>query len=354
MKITFLTPHINISGGVKIILRYADRLAKKGHDVTVICPQPLFVKRGIKGVLIPYPERAMMNLLKYKPDWIDVVADIKYVPSYDEKYIPDADIVVATAWQTASYVKDYLSKKGRKFYFIQHYESLFHGDKDKVDETYLYPIKKIVVSSWLREILKKKINSDSELIVNPIDCNVFYPTKNIYNKNKKICMLHYNYAWKGVEDGFKAFKMAKQKYPSIRLVMFGSRTEKINIDCEYHYKPTNDELREIYNSCHIFLCPSWREGFGLPSAEAMACKCALVTTDNGGCRDYAIHEKTALVSTPKNPERLAENLMRLLDDEDLLKKIAQNGYEHIKQFTWDKAVDKMEKVFLEELREELG
>ena len=47
MKITFLTPHINISGGVKIILGYADRLIRRGHEVTVICPQPALTRRAI-------------------------------------------------------------------------------------------------------------------------------------------------------------------------------------------------------------------------------------------------------------------------------------------------------------------
>ena len=165
-------------------------------------------------------------------------------------------------------------------------------------------------------------------------------------------MLHHIYEWKGASDGIEAFEIAKKKHPEIELVIFGTHKKAVNYECEYHYKPSKDKLREIYNSCDIFLCPSWKEGFGLASAEAMACKCALVTTDNGGCWDYAVHEKTALVPPPKNPEKLAENLIRLLKDNGLLKNIAQNGYEHIKQFTWDKAVDKMEKVFVEELQEE--
>ncbi len=351
MKITFLTPHIRISGGVKIILGYSDRLAKRGHQVTVICPQPGIAKRKIGGVPIVYPERAIMNLLRYKPDWIDVTANIRYVSSYDERYIPRADVVVATAWQTAPYVKDYSLKKGEKFYLIQHYESLFHGEKERVDETYLYPMRKIVVSSWLREILKEKFNTNSEVIVNPVDLDVFYSTRNDCNKNKKICMLYHTNKWKGISNGIKAFEIAKKKSPTIELVMFGAHKETINYECEYHHKPTGDELRKIYNSCDVFLCPSWREGFGLPSAEAMACKCALVTTDNGGCRDYAIHEKTALVSPPTNPEALAKNLIMLLEDEKLLATIAQNGHEHIKTFTWDKAVDKMEEIFSQFFKE---
>jgi hypothetical protein len=84
MKITFLTPHVNISGGVKAILEYASRLAKKGHEVTVIAPQPTFAKVRIKGRAIPtfLPRRPFMNWLKHKPHWIDVAADIKYVSSW--------------------------------------------------------------------------------------------------------------------------------------------------------------------------------------------------------------------------------------------------------------------------------
>lgn len=350
MKITFLTPHINISGGVKIILGYADRLTKRGHEVTVICPQPTFARGKIKGVPIIYPKRDIMNFLKRKPDWIEVKADIKYVPSYEERYIPDADIVVVSAWGAAQYVKDYSSRKGRKFYLIQHYESLYHGPPNEVDKTYLYPLKKIVVSNWLKGIMKEKFNSHSELITNPIDFEEFYPKRKTYNVVKRVCMLYHVYDWKGVSDGLKAFKIAKERFPGIQLTMFGAHKKQVNTDIchEYYFKP--HKPADVYNSCDIFLCPSWIEGFGLPSAEAMACKCALVTTDNGGCRDYAIHGKTALVSPPKNPEALAENLNRLLGDEELLKRIAQNGYEHIRQFAWEKAVDKMEKIFLEEFK----
>ena len=65
------------------------------------------------------------------------------------------------------------------------------------------------------------------------------------------------------------------------------------------------------------------------------CGTALVTTDTGGSRDYALNEETALVSPPKNPEALAENLIRILTDESLRLRLTENGYQKIKQFSWD-------------------
>ena len=354
MRITFLTPHINISGGVKAILEYAHRFSKRGHEVTVICPQPTFAKLRIKGRSIPtfFPKRFLMNTLKHKPFWIDVAANIKCVASWEEKHIPDGDIVVATAWQTAPYVKDYSSRKGKKIYLIQHYETLYHApnNEEKADETYRYNLRKIVISSWLKKIMRKKFNSEAELLVTPVNFNQFYPTRNGYNDRKKICMLHHFYSWKGVNDGIEAFEITKKKFPEIQLVMFGANLRKGSPRYEYYYKPWGSDLRKIYNSCDIFLCPSWREGLAMCSMEAMACKCALVSTDNGGCGDYAIHEKTALVSPGRDPEKLAVNLIRLLEDESLLKSIAQDGYKHVRRYTWDQAVDKMEEIFWEELQ----
>ena len=252
MRIAFLTPHINISGGVKMILGYADRFAKRGHKVMVVCPQPVLKAREIP-LLYPlvypffYPKVAVMNFLGRKPGWTDMAADVRYICSCRERYIPDGDIIVATAWETAPYVKGYSFEKGRKVYFIQHYESLYHGDKAKVDETYKYLMKRIVVSSWLKGILKKNFNSDSELIINPVDLNIFYPTRKTYNK-KKICMLHHIFEWKGINDGIKAFEIAQKAYLEIQLLMFGSRKKTVGINCEYHFRFSTSFINFLYSA----------------------------------------------------------------------------------------------------------
>ena len=48
--------------------------------------------------------------------------------------------------------------------------------------------------------------------------------------------------------------------------------------------------------------------------EAMACGAALVTYDNGGCRDYARDGETALVAPRRDVEALAAALTRLAAD----------------------------------------
>lgn len=339
LKITFLTPHVGLSGGVKMILKYAHLLSKRGHEVTVICPDKLFFMGK--------------NILNWKPKWTELEAKLKYVPSFDYKWIPNGDIVVATAWGTATYAIKYPKEKGTKIYFIQHYESLWsRAPPNMVDETYKYRMRKIVVSSWLKEIMERKFGSSADVIVNPVNFTQYYYTgSREKQQNVRVCMMHHIYKWKGIDDGLKAFKIVKEKHPEIQLVMFGVSRRKIPIDCEYHYNVPESKLKDVYSSCHIYLCPSWYEGLGMPAMEAMACKSALVTTDTKGCRDYAIHEKTALVSPPRKPELLARNIVKLIEDRALMEKIALNGYAKIREFdSWDNAVSKMERIFLDELR----
>lgn len=92
------------------------------------------------------------------------------------------------------------------------------------------------------------------------------------------------------------------------------------------------------------LAPSWQEGCQLPPMEAMACKCAVVTTNVGGIPDYAVAGQTALISDPRDPQALAQNIIRLLDYEAELMRISHAGYQHIKHFTWERATDKLQQV----------
>jgi glycosyltransferase involved in cell wall biosynthesis len=115
----------------------------------------------------------------------------------------------------------------------------------------------------------------------------------------------------------------------------------------YYKNPQTDQIRDIFNKSAIFVGTSWCEGFGLPPCEAAACGAALCVADNGGHREIAVHEKTALMHPPRHPEVLAANILKLLDDNEKRIKIAHAGNSSAKRFSWERSAEEFERTILQ-------
>jgi len=336
LKITFLAPHIRIAGGVRAILTYADRLAGRGHDVTVVVP----AKRHWRA--------CWRNFRRRGPDWIPGFrARVRWVAGWDPARLPDADALIATAWQSADAVARAPAAAGAKFYFVQHYESLYHGDPARVDATYALPLEKIVISSWLKDIMKERFGSAAEVLVTPVDRELFHPVEGARSDDAlRVLMLHHDYAWKGVREGLEAVAAIKVQHPEVLLVGFGVKRprEALPYD-EFHENLPQERLAWLYSRCPIYLCPSWDEGLGMPPMEAMACGAALVTFDNGGCRDYAKDGETALVAPRRDVDALARALERVVRDRGLRERLAERGRDFVtSRFNWECATERLEGI----------
>jgi glycosyltransferase involved in cell wall biosynthesis len=316
MNIQIWPPHLKVSGGNRVTLAYADQLARRGHSVTVVvlCKDRL---RRIVG-----------NALGWKPSWQrSLKARIVRVNKW--KNAPRADVVIADSWQNARALGTHITSS-RKFHFIQHDERLYHGPSEEVAAVYQLPLHKLTVSTWLKEMLHAEFSQEATLLLNPTDRTLFFPTTRNASHQLRILMLEHTYDWKGTKEGIEVVERLRREIPDLELVLFGARIDEAPaVPAERHVNPPQEKLRDLYSSCDIFLSPSWSEGSGLPAMEAMACGTAVVTYDNGGSRDYAVHEKTALVARPKDTEDLFQNLRRMARDTELRHQLAEAGRLHV-------------------------
>ena len=99
-------------------------------------------------------------------------------------------------------------------------------------------------------------------------------------------------------------------FPESRAVVFGTVRPRLPVPdwLRFRHLPRQDVLVEP-DLCHnqSRVCHAntrVREGFGLPSVEAMACGCAIVTASNGGSEDYAIPGETAWSAGRERPRSL--------------------------------------------------
>lgn len=351
MKINFIVPEISRTGGMRIIFEYANRLTERGHSVILYSPNIPF--NSYKGMIKPYFikyrfNKAKDNLFKKKTlpeNMFENFFDIKYLWVMNNFTVRDADVTVATSW-TSSYVVDKLNNsKGRKFYLIQGYEQ-WNSNPELVDKSYSLPLKRITVSKYLRDLLLEKFNSDSEVILNGIDLNVFNNPGKKFNKHKQILFTDSLLEFKKTVDAIETVKSLKEKYPDLKFKCFGIENYHPMPDyIQFTKNPDDEEIADLYRSSDIFLFTSLYEGFGLPAAEAMACKCALVGNNVAAVPEFAENMRSAVLTSPGKPDELIKGAEYLLNDQDELERISNAGYENVRKILgWDKAMDKFEAI----------
>jgi glycosyltransferase involved in cell wall biosynthesis len=322
---------------VRAILTYADRLAGRGHAVTVVVPARTRWRAAWRA------------LMEARPGWMwGFRARVAWVARWQASALPDADVVLATAWQSAPVVAAAPPRCGAGFYLVQHYESLYHGDAEAVDATYRLPLRKIVISTWLADVMRERFGAEAEVLVTPVDPALFHRVEvRVQPPRPRILMLHHEYAWKGVADGLDAVRRVRARVPALRLVGFGVKRPRSPLPYdEFYENPPQERLADLYSGSDIYLCPSWDEGLGMPAMEAMACGSALVTYDNGGCRDYARDGETALVARRRDLDDLTSKLERMIVDAALRARIAAAGMAFVTgAFDWERSVARLETLF---------
>jgi L-malate glycosyltransferase len=271
MRITFVVPNLNFSGGIKVIKRHCVELNKLGHDAQMWYPMTQY-----RGINYPYSHCY-----------------------YFEHQIRDSDVVIATAWETAQIVAKLPMKKGRKMYFIQHYEQWdYHNGGEKkreIEDTYSLPLEHIYVSRFISKHI-------SPFDVNYIAHNGVDPQPEM-DKDYSIPRILYPWRqerWKGNETLDAALAMLNDNYPGVEVKQFG---KPMVVDTK--------QLDSLFRWANIFVYPSWIEGFGLPPLEAASYGCAVVSTTSNAMPEL-FRNNEMIWCKPYDSECLYEGMKRLI------------------------------------------
>ncbi|MBV7583578.1 glycosyltransferase [Pseudomonas sp. PDM33] len=106
---------------------------------------------------------------------------------------------------------------------------------------------------------------------------------------------------------------------------------------------SNQELHQLYNLCHLFVFPSWHEGFGLPALEAMACGAAVIAANTSSLPEV-IGREDALFD-PLDVHSIAGKIAEVLESEEFRADLQAYGQEQRKRFSWDKTAGTALKTF---------
>jgi glycosyltransferase involved in cell wall biosynthesis len=91
-------------------------------------------------------------------------------------------------------------------------------------------------------------------------------------------------------------------------------------------------LLALYQSCLLFVFPSFYEGFGLPALEAMRCGAAVVVADNSSLREIVRRDDARF--DPASAEAIAGMLLQAVEDPPWVQSLRGDAIGQVEHFTW--------------------
>ncbi|MEP4035595.1 glycosyltransferase family 4 protein [Pseudophaeobacter sp.] len=214
----------------------------------------------------------------------------------------------------------------------------------------------IVVASHLvkRSFLEEGIAPDKIAVV-PYGVNVarFHPVGTPSAARFDILFVGGLSVRKGARDLLEAFHAAQ--IPNKRLRLAGAISADIQESCaplldhpavEILGHVAHERLKEVMSTSHLIAMPSIEDGFGMVIAEAMACGCPAVVSENTGAADIVEDGVSGFVVPIRAPEVLAERFERLASEPGLRKRFSDASLARVAQMGgWEVYGREMHSVF---------
>ncbi len=226
----------------------------------------------------------------------------------------------------------------------------------------------IAVSKAAMHTMAKYFPGEYRIIPNGIDIELYSPKKSTINSPQgfpKILFVGRLEPRKGLKYLLEAMPIITSEFQNARLVIIGKGPlekvykkmvkDELKKNIIFKGEVTEKEKIEYYRWCDVFCAPSiGHESFGITLLEAMATAKPVVCSRIPGYSEVVEEEKDALLAEPKNPQSIAKNIILLAKNQDLRKKLAMNGREKAKKYSWKKIAEKIENYYLEKLHQKLS
>ncbi len=349
MKINILVPFIPFKpgGGLKVMFEYANYLTCRGHLVTLYYPiRVAFLKQSITKSIIKYflyknKTRKLLNWFE-----LDSRVNVKCIFTINNKSIGDGDIIFSTWWSLMFEIKKLAYAKGNVFNLIQDVENWF-GNEEKVKQSYTVANStNLVIAGHLINYINQQTGTAPLQIPFAVDNKIFKINTPIALRDRfTLCMMYSIEPRKGSVYGLEVIRKLKQRYQSLRVILFSVADAPANLPGWIVYHKNPKSLTDLYNQASIFLSPSIQEGCALPPMEAMCCGCATVCTRIDGHMEYAFDQETAILAKLQDAEDMAEKISHLIENNHFRIEIASRGSDYMKNYTWDISTERLESVF---------
>lgn len=161
---------------------------------------------------------------------------------------------------------------------------------------------------------------------------------------------------KKVERVIEAFFAAQARIPEARLVIAGDGVDKNRLEKMVHERGLTQvvlflgrvvppELYEVYRAGDVFVTASPIETQGIVLIEAAASGLPLIAADKGAVSEICVNGENGVLVADGDVRAIAEALVRLLSDKKLRQEYGTRSIELAQEHDMERTLDKFEEIY---------
>ena len=379
----------------------AEGLAKRGHEVLVVCPSFTGRKHKRKDRKTGVTVFGLKSLrFPFYPDQIEKAPEAKKVlyknglwvainPYHQIKKVLDSfqpDVIhLQTAGTIGIATRMYVEKRKTPLVSTGHsYPDNFTG-QFKILKPVKKPVDK-VTKNYLNSFLKhsdyatmptemaiedlvpknqKRFKVPVEPLSNGVDLAQFSPgtpTPKVLKKYKidpsrpRVIYVGRVDPEKSVEVVLNAFSKALLKVPDAEMLVVGDGIDKGRLEqkvkaegldgqIRFLGKIMPPELQEVYRTGMVFATASETETQGIVLIDAAATGLSLIAVDAGAIREVCRNKKNGFLCKPKDVTKIADAMIKILTDKKLRKKFSAESLKISKEHDLNTTLKRFEEIY---------
>jgi glycosyltransferase involved in cell wall biosynthesis len=344
------------------------RIVQKGNDVTLLCSHYPGAKKydeidGIKiirtGSFLLFSFSAFWEVRKILKErkWDLVVEDINKLPFYSFCWHNLPLLVVVHHFFDKAIFREVNPLFGAYVYLSERSIPIFYRRKSFL----------AVSQSTKEELLRRGIPGEK---IKVIYCGIDHQLYRVNLDLKKdpvptILYLGRLKKYKSTDLLLKALPLIMKKVSDVRLVIVGegdykselqNLTRNLGLENRVIFTGFVDEKTKVewFHRAWVSVYPSIKEGWGLTNIEANACGTPAIASNVPGLRESVLPGKTGFLFEYGNIQDLADKIIRIIIDKELIDRLSQEGIFWASNFSWDKVTEEVEKLLQDIVRNRGG
>lgn len=176
-------------------------------------------------------------------------------------------------------------------------------------------------------------------------------------KNPYLLITNRHYSQKRFEYGIVAFYGIKKKYPKLKLLITGAKTDytqelerlvyrlKLEKEVKFLGYVSDYQIKNLYANCLIYLYTAPEEDFGMGVIEAMGRGTPVIAWNNAGPAKTVENGKTGYLADFNNAADFEAKVKKLILSPLKLKKFSQQARSHVlEKYSWDRHIRTLEEA----------